>query len=174
MKKVSAYLLLASTAISLFLMFKPSAINTKDETAAITMLMNDWHAAAAKADFDGYFSKISEEGRYLGTDATENWDKKAFIAFSKPNFDKGKAWDFKALERNIYFSKDAKTAWFDELLDTKNMKICRGSGVLEKEGKQWKIKHYVLSMTVPNEVSNDVLPLKAKYEDAIINKLKKY
>lgn len=159
-------------AISLFLIFKPSAINTKDETAAITTLLNDWHAAAARADYAAYFGKIAEDGHYLGTDATENWGKKAFAAFSKPYFDKGKAWDFKALERHVYFSKDGKVAWFDELLDTKNMKICRGSGVLEKQGKDWKIKHYVLSMTVPNEVSNDVLPFKAKYEDAVIEKLK--
>jgi hypothetical protein len=31
-----------------------------------------------------------------------------------------------------------QTAWFDELLDTQ-MKICRGSGILVKENKQWKI-----------------------------------
>jgi hypothetical protein len=30
------------------------------------------------------------------------------------------------------------------------MKICRGSGLVKIDGK-WKIKHYVLSMTVPNE-----------------------
>jgi hypothetical protein len=100
-----------------------------------------------------------------------NWDKKAFAAFSKPYFDRGKAWDFKSVERNIYFSKNGKTAWFDELLDTW-MKGCRGSGVLEKEGKEWKIKHYVLSMTVPNEVTDQVLPLKGKYEDELIEKLK--
>jgi hypothetical protein len=42
-----------------------------------------------------------------------------------------------------------KMAWFDEL--STQMKICRGSGVLVKIGNDWKIKHYVLSMTVPNE-----------------------
>ncbi len=138
---------------------------------AITIFLDNWHAAAAKADHKGYFGKIAEDGQYIGTDATENWDKKAFEAFSEPYFDKGKAWDFKAVERHIYFSKDGKVAWFDELLDTW-MKGCRGSGVLEWDGKEWKIKHYVLSMTVPNDVTSQVIPLKAKYEDALIEKLK--
>jgi hypothetical protein len=42
---------------------------------------------------------------------------------------------------------------------------------LVKENKQWKIKHYVLSMTVPNE---NWLPIKIKMaiEDALIKKLK--
>jgi hypothetical protein len=70
----------------------------------------------------------------------------------------------------IFFSKDGKTAWFDELLNTQ-MKICRGSGVVEKQGKEWKIKHYVLSMTVPNDVADKVIEIKAPTEDVIIKKL---
>jgi hypothetical protein len=31
------------------------------------------------------------------------------------------------------------------------MKICRGSGVVVKIDGKWKIKHYVLSMTIPNK-----------------------
>lgn len=150
--------------------FGNKSINN-DEKQTINTLLDNWHAAAAKADYAGYFGKIDDDGHYIGTDATENWDKKAFAAFAKPYFDKGRAWDFKAVERNIYFSKDGKVAWFDELLDTW-MKGCRGSGVLEKQGKVWKIKHYVLSMTVPNDVTDKVIPLKAQYEDALIQKLK--
>ncbi|MFP9114948.1 nuclear transport factor 2 family protein [Flavobacterium sp. RHBU_3] len=173
MKKTTSLLLMVSLGISLFMNLKSQpTVNTTDETKAINILLDDWHAAAAKADYNGYFDKIAEDGHYIGTDATENWDKKAFSAFSKPYFDKGKAWDFKALERHVYFSKDGKTAWFDELLDTW-MKACRGSGVLEKQGKEWKIKHYVLSMTIPNETSKEVIPLKAKYEDSLIEKMKK-
>ena len=171
MKKISPYFMVISLAISAYLFIKPASINPTEETAAINTLLNDWHTAAAKADYNGYFGKIANDGHYIGTDATENWDAKAFAAFSKPYFDSGKAWDFKALERNVYFSKDGKIAWFDEFLDTW-MKGCRGSGVLEKEGNEWKIKHYVLSMTVPNDATQQVLPLKAKYEDALIEKLK--
>lgn len=170
MKKI--YLLISILTITtFFIVNKEKKTDPKTEKKTITTLLNDWHLAAAKADYNGYFGKIAEDGIYIGTDATENWDKKAFIAFSKSYFDKGKAWDFKTLERNIYFSKDGKTAWFDELLDTW-MKVCRGSGVLEKQGKEWKIKHYVLSMTIPNDATKEVVPFKAKYEDALIEKLR--
>ena len=110
---------------------------------------------------------MAAESVFIGTDATENWNKKDFQTYAKPHFDKGKAWSFKAIERNIYFSPDYKTAWFDELLETQ-MKICRGSGVLIIENGKWKIKHYVLSMTIPNQISKDVIPLKTAIEDKII------
>jgi hypothetical protein len=58
--------------------------------------------------------------------------------------------NFTVLERHIYFDQSKKIAWFDELLNTQ-MKICRGSGVLVKIDGKWKIKHYVLSMTIPNK-----------------------
>ena len=110
-----------------------------DQTTAKSELntaLDVWHKAAAKADASTYFGMMTDDAIYIGTDATENWDKKAFEAFVKPYFDKGKAWSFTPLERHIFVSKDGKTAWFDELLNTQ-MKICRGSGVLVKEGKAW-------------------------------------
>jgi hypothetical protein len=142
------------------------------ETATINTTLDAWHKAAADAKFDTYFNMMSEESIFIGTDATENWNKKAFMDFAKPYFDKGKAWSFTALERHVYFDKSGKMAWFDELLNTQ-MKICRGSGVLVKEGKIWKIKHYVLSMTIPNDNSDEVIKAKAPIEDALIDKLKK-
>jgi len=170
MKKIFLSLSILSLAASLYLNI-PATVNTTDETKIITTLLDDWHAAAGRADYTTYFNKIGDNGHYMGTDATENWDKKSFAIWAKPYFDKGKAWSFKALERHVFFSADGKTAWFDELLNTQ-MKICRGSGVLTKQGKTWKIEQYVLSMTVPNNVADDAIPLKAKYEDAIIEKLK--
>ncbi|MBL7887196.1 MAG: nuclear transport factor 2 family protein [Flavobacterium sp.] len=144
---------------------------SQSDKASIELVLNNWHRAAAEANFENYFGALSDESIFIGTDATENWDKKAFQKFAKPYFDRGKAWNFTALERHIYFSKDGKTAWFDELLNTQ-MKICRGSGVLVKEKKSWKIKHYVLSMTIPNDNTDAVIKIKAPIEDALITKLK--
>ncbi len=138
----------------------------------VNILLDNWHKDAAKTNFDAYFNAISEDGIFIGTDATENWNKKNFMTFSKPYFDKGKAWNFTSLERNVFFSEDGKTAWFDELLDTQ-MKICRGSGVLVRINNEWKIKHYVLSMTIPNDNSNEVISIKSVIEDKIINEKKK-
>lgn len=137
----------------------------------INTTLDNWHKAAAKADFKSYFDVLTDDAIYIGTDATENWNKKQFEAFAKPFFDKGRAWNFTALERNIYFSSDKKMVWFDELLNTQ-MKICRGSGVMVKEKNVWKIKHYVLSMTVPNENSDEVVKIKSAIENPLIDKLK--
>ena len=171
MKKFAFICTLLSLSISTYLFTKPTEVDTADETKTINTFLDSWHTAAAKADYNGYFGKIAEDGIYIGTDATENWTKNEFEAFSKPYFEKGKTWDFKALQRNIFFSKDGKTAWFNELLDT-HMKACQGSGVLEKTGKEWKIKQYVLSMTFPNEAIDDIIPVKAKYEDPLLEKLR--
>ena len=138
----------------------------------ISKVLDDLNTFAAKADFKNYFDLYADESTFIGTDATEIWDKKAFMAYAKPHFDKGKAWNFNTIKRNITFSKDGNYAWFDELLDTQ-MKICRGSGVLEKIGGKWKIRQYVLSMTVPNDVSDDVIKTKTPLEDALLLELKK-
>ncbi len=137
----------------------------------VSKVLDDLNTFAANADFKNYFNLYAEESTFIGTDATEVWNKKEFMDYAKPHFDKGKAWNFKSLKRNITFSKDGKYAWFDELLDTQ-MKICRGSGVLEKIGNQWKIKQYVLSMTIPNDVTKEVINAKSSIEDSLLQKLK--
>lgn len=148
-----------------------STTGFEKEKSEITTMLDTFNAMAAKADYIAYFNLFAEESTFIGTDATEIWDKKAFMVWAKPYFDKKKTWNFKALKRNIYFSKDGKLAWFDELLETQ-MKICRGSGVVEKINGSWKVKQYVLSMTVPNEVVDKVVTEKAPIEDALIKKLK--
>ena len=145
--------------------------NADSDKKKINTILDSWHKAAANAEFDNYFSYMTSNGVFIGTDATENWQITAFKAFSKPYFDKGKAWSFTSLQRNIYFDKTQNTAWFDELLDTQ-MKICRGSGVLIKEGKNWKIAHYVLSMTIPNDNTDEVVKIKEKIENGVLEKLK--
>ena len=142
--------------------------NSDTQKTSINVILDNWHKAAAQANFNDYFNVLSDESIFIGTDATENWNKKEFQAFAKPYFDKGKAWNFRAIERNIYFSSDGKIVWFDELLSTQ-MKICRGSGVLVQENGQWKIKHYVLSMTIPNENVDEVVKIKSVIEDKIIS-----
>ena len=144
--------------------------NPTDSKDQINSTLDAWHKAAADARYNDYFSWMAEDAVFIGTDATENWNKSAFQAYAKPHFDKGKAWRFTALERHIFFDKTGKIAWFDELLNTQ-MKICRGSGVLVKIGQEWKIKQYVLSMTIPNDNSKEVITIKSVLEDSIIKNL---
>ncbi|WP_374174678.1 nuclear transport factor 2 family protein [Flavobacterium tructae] len=154
----------------LFVSFFASAQTSEKDK--VNQTIDAWHKAAGEVKFDAYFDLMAEDAIFIGTDATENWIKKDFKVWAKPYFDKGTAWNFKALERHIFFDKTGKIAWFDELLNTQ-MKICRGSGVLIKIGKEWKIQHYVLSMTVPNEEVNAAIKIKAPIEDVLIAKLQK-
>ena len=137
------------------------------QNSAVDKILNDWHKAASEANFIAYFELMTDDAIFIGTDANEYWNKKEFEMYAKPHFDNGKAWSFITLERHIYFDSTFNTAWFDELLDTQ-MKICRGSGVLVKIGSEWKIKHYVLSMTIPNETIDEVVKIKSPIEDTII------
>ena len=161
MKKIIFVLILIAASC------KPTKDTIVSDESKINMLLDSWHKAAADAKYDSYFEKMTDDAIFIGTDATENWRKPAFQVFAKPYFDKGKAWSFTALERHIYFDKTKEMAWFDELLNTQ-MKICRGSGVLVKIGGEWKIKHYVLSMTIPNDDVNAVIKIKAPIEDKLI------
>jgi ketosteroid isomerase-like protein len=144
-----------------------TVINTGEDKDKINSMLDGWHKAAAEAKYNDYFNFMTEDAIFIGTDATENWNKTEFQAFAKPFFDKGKAWNFTVVERHIYFDKTGEVAWFDELLSTQ-MKICRGSGVLVKIGEQWKIKHYVLSMTVPNDNVEEVVKIKAAIEGQLL------
>lgn len=150
--------------------------NTETEEISkeeINKVLEDWHAAAAQANYEEYFNLMSSDGIFIGTDATENWQNKEFREFAKPYFDKGKAWSFTTLERNIYTSENGKTAWFDELLNTQ-MGICRGSGILEKTQNGWKIKHYVLSIAIPNDNVEEITEIKKESDSTLIsNFLKK-
>ena len=154
----------------------PSKENQKDtekkSRQQISAFLDSFNIAAAKADFNRYFNFYTDDAIFIGTDATEHWDKKAFMAYAKPYFDKGKAWNFTSLQRHIYFDKTGSLAWFDELLNTQ-MKICRGSGVMVKQGEDWKVQQYVLSMTIPNSQSDTVVKIKAPVEDKMIEELKK-
>jgi hypothetical protein len=148
-----------------FLGFSQNYQISKEE---INFALDTWHKAAVDANFEKYFQLFTDDGVFIGTDAEENWTKSEFMEYAKPYFDKGKAWSFTSLKRNIYFSSDGKTAWFDELLNTQ-MKLCRGSGILIKEKKVWKLKQYVLSMTIPNENTNEVVSIKSAIENPLIN-----
>ncbi|MFM7668545.1 MAG: nuclear transport factor 2 family protein [Bacteroidota bacterium] len=137
--------------IFLFVILFLSQISfTQNDTSALDTLLNYWHLQASKAKFDEYFNITSDNFIFLGTAPGERWNKKQFMDFSKPYFDKGKAWDFKAKNRKWIFSDDGKTAWFDEDLDTW-MNTCRGSGICVKKKGKWKLAYFNLTVLIENE-----------------------
>lgn len=148
---------------SLFIIF--FSVYSYAQTEQISSTMNSWHKAAEEADFDTYFGLMTSDAVFVGSDATEVWSFPEFKAFSKPYFDAGKAWTFKPVNRNIYISKDQKIAWFDEVLNSDHMGLCRGSGVLIQKEGEWKIKHFVLSLTVPNSLVDYLVKQKSKLDN---------
>ena len=117
------------------------SIAQEKEKEEITQMLDNWHKAAANTDQTAYFDGIDENGIYIGTDATEIWTKQEFFEWSKPYFDKGKAWGFTAIKRNIYLSEDHSFAWFDELLQFTGG-VFRGSGVVMQE--RWPVENKTL------------------------------
>jgi ketosteroid isomerase-like protein len=134
-----------------------------DQATVVGRFLDDWHAAAARADAEAYFGATAPQGIYIGTDKSERWSKQEFYRWSKRYFDAGKAWSFTAKERHIYFSADGNVAWFDEEVDNGRTQW-RGSGVLERTKNGWKIMQYVLSVPIPNEVYPAVFEMIKEHE----------
>ena len=128
--------------------------STEKEESAVASQLDDFHQAASNADFDAYFDLFSKNGVFIGTDASERWPVDAFKEFVRPYFSQGKGWTYVPRDRTIVVHGDV--AWFDELLDSESYGECRGSGVLVKEGGQWKVAQYNLHFPVPNDLAKPI------------------
>jgi ketosteroid isomerase-like protein len=125
----------------------------------VDLVLDGFHDAAAKADKDRYFGFLSKDAIFMGTDARERWTKKEFLQYATPYFDKGKGWTYISKNRHVMFSTDGNFAWFDEHLLNEKYGELRGTGVLRKQNRIWKIVHYSLVFTIPNEVAGKVTQL---------------
>lgn len=152
-----------------FILFSSCATQKAINPIDVERSLDAWHEAAAQADYKKYFNLMTTDAVFIGTDATENWQFEDFKAFSKPYFDRGKAWSFAPLERHVYSQNGI--VYFDELLDTQ-MGICRGSGVMKMDGGRWKIAHYVLSIAVPNKHVSSLTAMKKQWDTGYIKKLR--
>lgn len=153
-------IVLFSISFSLSYSQSVSKLNYKQrefEKKKVNTLLNEWHGLAAVGD-TAYFDFFDEKSFYLGTDSKEVWSYQAFKDFALPHFRQGSSWSFKSKDRNVYLGDYGHYAWFDEILDTW-MGLCRGTGVLEKKEGSWKLRHYSLSILVPNSKINQYLEI---------------
>ena len=67
-------------------------------------------------------------------------------------FKTGVGWTYYMKERNIFFSDDGRTAWFDEILISKKYGEFRGTGALKMVKNKWKITQYNLLLPIPNDL----------------------
>jgi len=82
--------------------------STAEAIAAIHNTLDNWHKAAAEAKYDFYLAQMISDGVFIGTDPNENLQNDASKAFVKPYFDKGKAWSFSSVKRNIYLNEKTR------------------------------------------------------------------
>lgn len=170
MKKISLLILVLTIILSCSTSpEKEVEYNAETEKEKICNVIDLWHLDAAKGNFESYFNAMTPNSVFIGTDAAENWPVVEFKEFSEPHFSDGVAWNFTSIERNVYIGDTKNIAWFDELLDTW-MGVCRGSGVMVKENSQWKIQHYVLSLTIPNDNIQDVIKVNKEKDSLFLKK----
>jgi ketosteroid isomerase-like protein len=126
------------------------------EEKAIDAALDDWYDAAAKTDVERYLGHLADDSVFLGTDATERWDKTEFRAFVEPRFRKGKGWTYHAVRRLIVIEKEGGSARFEECLANEKYGAMRASGVLVEQADGWRIAQYHLALLIPNDVFVDV------------------
>ena len=120
--------------------------------AQVAAVLTSFHHKAATADFAGYFDLFDEQGVFLGTDATERWTVAEFKEFARPHFQKKSAWVFVPQKQNITVSRGGRFAWFDEDLQSQSFGQCRGSGVVIRTARGWKVAQYNLTVPIPNQL----------------------
>ena len=129
------------------------------EIGAVHTVMNTFHRAASEADFDTYMGLFTEDGVFLGTDATERWTTEEFAAFTRPYFERGRGWTYVPTERWVSLSPDGTVAWFDERLENAGLGDTRGSGVLVLLDGRWRVAQYNLTIPVPNDLANTLVEM---------------
>ncbi|CAK4477444.1 unnamed protein product [Aphanomyces euteiches] len=138
-------------------------------------LLEAFHRGAAEASMSLYFGCFHRDGRFLGTDAQENWHVNEFYDWTQPIFKTGEGWIFRPIEKSrkvTYFPSEANPTFciFDELLESEQFKATsRGSGTLvfNPDKKTWLIGQYHLSFPVPNDITMVVTKKIATFETTL-------
>jgi hypothetical protein len=150
---VGNWIMQLSLAAAISLASLASRADVGDEVDAA---LDAFHAAAARADLDTYLDLLTQDVVFLGTDASERWQGEAFRAFARARFSTGAGWTYTPRQREVRVGADGSVAWFDERLDNPELGECRGSGVLVRQGGDWKVAQYNLSLPVPSGLAPSV------------------
>jgi ketosteroid isomerase-like protein len=132
----------------------------ESELQGISIALDAYHGAAAEGDWDTYFSLMSEDSVFLGTDVNERWTKEEFRGYAEGR----SGWAYRAVDRNINLTPDGRSTWFDEILESESYGTSRGTGVLIKTDQGWKISQYHLTFPIPNALSREFTDAIKAYE----------
>ena len=146
------YLLSMAIFVASLSGFAQLASGQESDKAAISLVLNSYHQAAATADWDSYFNLMSDDGVFLGTDASERWTKQDFQRYAAAS----SGWVYTPGVRNINITPDGMSAWFDEILLSQSYGTSRGTGVLIRTPAGWRISQYHLTFPIPNALSRQL------------------
>lgn len=134
--------------IVIFIVTLTPRVSAQSQVPEVDAVLNDLHDAASKADYNRYFSHFAEDAVFLGTDPSERWTTAEFRVYAKQRF----GWTYIPKQRFVFLSEDKKVAWFDERLESPKYGDMRGTGVLVKSGRTWKLTQYNLLKPIPNDL----------------------
>lgn len=130
--------------------------------ADVKVVLDDFHRASVAADLEGTLGHLAEDAIYFGTDPAERFTVAQLRDFIAPYFAQGMGWTAIPWVQHIELSADGSVAWFDERLTSSSWGEMRGTGVLTRDGQEWKIVQFSLSLPVPNDLINDLITLRDK------------
>lgn len=124
------------------------------EGKAVSVLLDRFHEAASKADWDTYFSLMRDDMIFLGTDISERWDKATFKAYAAGAKN---GWTYTVKDRHLDIDETGKTVWFDETLVNAKYGVSRGTGVaIRSENGDWLLAQYHLTFPIPNDLAAEM------------------
>jgi len=156
MKNISLSILLSFTLLSC----AQGNQSQQSDFAAINKVLDGYHLAAANGEWGTYFDLMSDDGVFIGTDARERWVKSEFRQYSSGS----NGWIYTPGQRNINFTPDGLSAWFDEALLSQSYGSSRGTGVLIRTAAGWKISQYHLTLPIPNGMVRGITDQIKEYE----------
>jgi ketosteroid isomerase-like protein len=127
------------------------------ERESLDAVLDEFHAAAAAADEATYRATLTDDMVFLGTAPGERWVGAEWRDFVHSYFSRGKGWAYEPSKRSVVVAPDGRTAWFDETVSNEHYGACRGSGVLRREGDEWRIAQYNLTIPVPDELAPELI-----------------
>jgi hypothetical protein len=131
-----------------------------DPADGVHALLDELHRAAASGDSLRYLALFADNAVFMGTAPDEYFNLEQFSAYVSSRFEGGQGWSYLPSNRNIRLAKDGNTAWFEELVTSQANGIdFRGTGIVIREGKQWRVAQYNFSLPFSNEVWPDVIRL---------------
>ena len=127
---------------------------------AVDEVLDDFHDAAAIGDKARYLDQMTENAVFMGTDKSERWPlRPEFEEYVEAHFVDDHGWIYQPVDRHVTVGESGNIAWFDEVVFSETNGRFRGTGVLVREGAQWKIAQYALSFLVSNDDWDAVVEL---------------